>query len=70
MRGNTSYHTNGPTIQASLGRGLTLIMRHKKSHLTGLFLYAESEGFEPPDRLGRSTDFESAPFDHSGSSPD
>ena len=30
---------------------------------------AEREGFEPPDRENRSTDFESAPFDHSGTSP-
>ena len=30
---------------------------------------AEREGFEPPERARRSTDFESAPFDHSGTSP-
>jgi hypothetical protein len=34
-----------------------------------LFLLAESEGFEPPVPQSGTTDFESAPFDHSGSSP-
>ena len=34
-----------------------------------LFLLAESEGFEPPVPQCGTTDFESAPFDHSGSSP-
>jgi hypothetical protein len=32
-------------------------------------LIAEKEGFEPPVPLGETTDFESAPFDHSGISP-
>jgi hypothetical protein len=30
---------------------------------------AEKEGFEPPGQQCRPTDFESAPFDHSGISP-
>lgn len=30
---------------------------------------AERGGFEPPDRINRSTDFESAAFDHSATSP-
>lgn len=30
---------------------------------------AESEGFEPPVPQSGTTDFESAPIDHSGSSP-
>ncbi len=31
---------------------------------------AEGEGFEPPVRvLARTADFESAPFDHSGTPP-
>ena len=30
---------------------------------------AERGGFEPPDRTSRSTDFESAAFDHSATSP-
>lgn len=30
---------------------------------------AESEGFKPPERQSRSTDFESAPIVHSGNSP-
>ena len=40
----------------------------KKSTFSGT-LFAESEGFEPPVRTGRTADFESAPFDHSGSFP-
>jgi hypothetical protein len=36
---------------------------------TRLFKVAESEGFEPPVPLGRTADFESAPFVHSGNSP-
>ena len=31
--------------------------------------FAEKEGFEPSDRIKRSTVFETAPFDHSGISP-
>lgn len=30
---------------------------------------AESEGFEPPVPRSRTTDFESAPINHSGNSP-
>jgi hypothetical protein len=32
-------------------------------------LKAERVGFEPTERLGRSLDFESSPFDHSGIFP-
>ena len=32
-------------------------------------ILAERVGFEPTDLRSRSTDFESAPFDHSGTSP-
>jgi hypothetical protein len=42
------------------------IMQTIKSLTT---LSAEKEGFEPPGQLSRPTDFESAPFDHSGISP-
>ena len=36
---------------------------------TGVFLLAEKEGFEPSVRINRTTDFESAAFDHSATSP-
>ena len=40
------------------------------SHLAFLLkIKAEKEGFEPSDRVKRSTVFETAPFDHSGISP-
>ena len=42
---------------------------NQKSPLRGIFGLAEREGFEPPVRETRTTDFESAPFDHSGTSP-
>ena len=34
------------------------------------WLYAERVGFKPTVRLGRTPDFESGPFDHSGIFPD
>ncbi len=56
-----------PLMKASFHRCRNKI----KAHCVSLcFGFAESEGFEPPDPLGRSTDFESAPFDHSGNSPE
>ena len=33
------------------------------------FLFAEREGFKPPERTSRSPDFESGPIGHSGISP-
>ena len=43
----------------------------KKTLQTSVFLIkmAEKEGFEPSVRINRTTDFESAAFDHSATSP-
>ncbi len=38
-------------------------------HKGALFVLAERVGFEPTVRVNRTLDFESSPFDHSGTSP-
>lgn len=41
----------------------------KKGRQTATFTFAERVGFKPTVRLGRTPDFESGPFDHSGIFP-
>jgi hypothetical protein len=45
------------------------VRKKKPENAMAFRLLAEKEGFEPPGQLSRPTDFESAPFDHSGISP-
>ncbi len=41
----------------------------KKGRQMATFSFAERVGFKPTVRLGRTPDFESGPFDHSGIFP-
>ena len=47
----------------------TLDQNEQGPHKGALFVLAERVGFEPTVRENRTPDFESGPFDHSGTSP-
>ena len=57
-------------VQGLTGAGLPTALHEKKAQRKALSfnLFAEREGFEPPDPL-RSTVFKTAAFDHSAISP-